>query len=146
MPIHACMYNNLSMCMLRHSLTTRFLTSCISSHLFAGNQTLYDLHLAFAQDARQAFFEGVEAALINLASSYPVVLLLVLQPMDSKQNPSSKVAGGLRLHLVCIAGKGDWKYLRQACLGYQCRECCALVGTSYDRIPTSPAEIGFNSL
>ena len=46
----------------RHSFTTRFLTSCISSHLFAGNQTLQDLHTAFAEDARNAFYYGVEAA------------------------------------------------------------------------------------
>ncbi|CAE7261300.1 unnamed protein product, partial [Symbiodinium pilosum] len=36
---------------------------------------------------------------------------------------------GIRIHLACIAGKGDWKYLRQAYLlatGYNCKDKCHL--------------------
>ena len=44
-------------------MTTRFLTTCISSHLFAGKSTLYDIHSAFAADCRSAFYEGIEVAL-----------------------------------------------------------------------------------
>ena len=44
-------------------MTTRFLTSCISSLLFSTDgQTLLDIHSALANDAERAFYEGIEAA------------------------------------------------------------------------------------
>ena len=45
----------------RHSMQTRFLYTCISSVLFAGEETLNELNAAFAEDARKLFEDGVLA-------------------------------------------------------------------------------------
>ena len=59
-------------------MTTRFLTTCISSHLFTRNgQTLLDLHTAVADDAIRAFYEGVEVTLFAInpeQSTCPILL------------------------------------------------------------------------
>ena len=65
-------------------MTTRFLTSCISSRLFTkNNETLYDLHSAVAADAKKAFFDGVEVAWLLCsgldASLYSKARLMYLQ-------------------------------------------------------------------
>ena len=55
-------------CHPRHSLTTRFVYTCISSHYFDGRQTLLDLHDVFADEAIKLLYEGIEAASLQ----YPI--------------------------------------------------------------------------
>ena len=56
-------YNNLyqSLSNMRHSLTTRFLLTCISSYFFDEGNTLDDLHQFIAADAALLYNEGITA-------------------------------------------------------------------------------------
>ena len=46
----------------RHSMTTRFLLTCISSHHFHKEATLDGLHGAIAQDAANLYWKGLEVS------------------------------------------------------------------------------------
>lgn len=48
---------------LRHTLTTRFLLTCISSFFFDGEKTLDDLHEFIARDATELYHQGLTVAL-----------------------------------------------------------------------------------
>ena len=96
-------------CDLRHSLTTRFICNCISSHLFDKQKTLDDLHNAFADEAEKLFYEGVQVTCMLFGFS-----LANVGSVSYYADCLPQVAPNIRLYFACIAGKGDWKYLRQA--------------------------------
>ena len=48
---------------LRHTMTTRFLLTCISSFFFDGEDTLDDLHEFIARDATELYHQGLTVAL-----------------------------------------------------------------------------------
>ena len=58
----------LSVCHLRNSMQTRFLLTCISSLLFAGERTLDELHQEIAEEAYNLFTNGVVAPTFSMAS------------------------------------------------------------------------------
>lgn len=68
-----------------HALCTRFLFTCISSHLYYQNWTMDDITAELSKQLLDAFYLGI---------------------CD---------VGGSRLRLVCIGVKGDWPFLRKAC-------------------------------
>ena len=101
--------------LIRHSMTTRFLTTCVSSQLFAGQNTLHDIHTALAEDCRRAFYDGIEVVLsLYCKVNFAIELRFYHDAGFWYLLLACKVRDGLRLHLACIAGKGDWKYLREA--------------------------------
>ena len=51
-------------------MQTRFLYTCISSVIFAGEDTLNQLHEAFADDAMKLFTDGVLVTWLLLACTY----------------------------------------------------------------------------
>ena len=61
---------------LRHSFTSRFLFTCISSRLFDGEKTLQDLNAEWAKQLRTLFYEGVKAV-------YLKYIYVVLKPTFS---------------------------------------------------------------
>ena len=54
----------------RHSMTTRFLLTCICSIFFCGDRTLDDLHDAILQDATALYTTGLDAVGMTLAISF----------------------------------------------------------------------------
>ena len=93
---------------LRHSLTTRFLLTCISSYFFDGDSTLDDLHEVIAADAKFLYEKGITAPLKNDFQScfhfrvpeFSMIIMgmLDLQP-DKKCSPVCFIAC-LHLRLV----------------------------------------------
>jgi hypothetical protein len=61
---------------LRHSLTTRFLLTCISSYFFDGENTLDDLHEVMAADATFLYEKGITAPLKN-----DLLLIFIIWPL-----------------------------------------------------------------
>ena len=103
-------------------MTTRFLFSSISAMLFAGETTLDEIHQEWATEACELFEKGFDDArfehFVGLAMSFVYRFRLGLNLLEFKPASlcccSTKVGNGLKLHLVCVGGKGDWKYLRKA--------------------------------
>lgn len=82
---------------MRHSFTTRFLSSIMPSKNFAAKDaTLDDMASFMVSDLRVAFFDGVRV-------SWPLFLVTLL---------IAEVAGAT-YHFAFIGIKGDWPYLRK---------------------------------
>ena len=114
---------------LRHSLTTRFLLTCISSYFFDGENTLDDLHEVMAADATFLYEKGITAPLKN-----DLLLIFIIWPLHFQGSlwacltlnqtkkkcspclfhrvPPPEV-GSVHLRLVCVGTKGDWVFLRK---------------------------------
>ena len=110
------------MIQVRHSLTTRFLLTCISSYFFDGGNTLDDLHQFILDDAEELYRTGVTVfkrginmilflffEWVNWKKCYP--------SLSSFSVPNNFMETQVQSHnfrLVCIGTKGGWVYLRKA--------------------------------
>ena len=92
-------------------MQTRFLFTCISSLLFAGEKTLDQLHDAFARDSQRLFHDGVD---VSWYRRFWQCSMCVLQVRTSSQCcREAQIGDGTRLYFVCIGVKGDQVYLRK---------------------------------
>ena len=89
-------------------MQTRFVYTCISSLLFAGETTLDELHQAFADDAADLFEKGFLVALLHIMG-LTATCLGASNEMTSKADKDRAI----RVYLVCIGVKGDQVFVRK---------------------------------
>ena len=97
---------------LRHSFTSRFLFTCISSRLFDGEKTLQDLNTEWAKQLRTLFYEGVKAVYLVYICCSKTNLFTTNLPCNHE--PLCLQVGNNTARLIWIATKGDWPFLRKA--------------------------------
>lgn len=106
----------------RHTFTTRWLFTGISSHLYYGDWTLDDLLAELTRQAIDAFESGIcdpwcvpkkKSQMSHLTLKVGVGCFRVsMCPFHLAL--ASQDINGSRLRLVCIGTKGDWVFLRKA--------------------------------
>ena len=103
----------------RHSMTTRFLLTCISSYFFDEENTLDDLHQFIAEDATDLYTNGITVLWLIYFLISPQNFLWDW-PQEKTATPESITlpltavqVDSVTLRLVCLGTKGDWPYLRK---------------------------------
>ena len=104
----------------RHTFTTRYLFSGISSHLYYGQWTVDDLLGELANEAIDAFERGVydplgkQKFILFFCSWFLISFTVATQSCWPCLAFAAQEAGGNTLRLVNIGTKGDWPFLRKA--------------------------------
>ena len=107
----------------RHTFTTRWLFTGISSHLYYGDWTLDDLLAELTGQAIDAFESGICDPWCvpkkKLSVPFDYWTLVGVGCFRVSMCPfhlalASEDVNGTRLRLVCIGTKGDWVFLRKA--------------------------------